>query len=259
MLIIEVDGLEAGLDAQARARSPTSAAKQRRPRSAPGRRRDERAAAALEVPQAGVRRRRPAEPQLLHAGRRRAAHQAAAHPAAHHARSARSTASAIVNVFHAGDGNIHPILLFDERDAEQVERVLAASDEILDECIACGGSVTGEHGIGVEKIDFMLKLMFSERRPGRPAAAPRGLRPRSCRANPYKIYATGAACVEVLRPMRRRRRCGRQRAAAEPREGRNDRRSMRRRMENRATTDRSDDGDAVTMTIRGRLRRGRHR
>src|SRR5262249_48214340 len=48
----------------------------------------------------------------------------------------------IANVFHAGDGNIHPILLFDERDAEQVKRVLAASHEILTECIACGGSVT---------------------------------------------------------------------------------------------------------------------
>src|SRR5436309_1721647 len=64
----------------------------------------------------------------------------------------------IVNVFHAGDGNIHPILLFDERDAEQVRRVLAASDEILSKCIVLGGSVTGEHGIGVEKISFMDKL-----------------------------------------------------------------------------------------------------
>ncbi|HEV8070209.1 MAG TPA: FAD-linked oxidase C-terminal domain-containing protein [Planctomycetaceae bacterium] len=64
----------------------------------------------------------------------------------------------IVNVFHAGDGNIHPILLFDERDAAQVARVLEASDEILGKCIEMGGSVTGEHGIGVEKISFMEKL-----------------------------------------------------------------------------------------------------
>jgi glycolate oxidase len=64
----------------------------------------------------------------------------------------------IVNVFHAGDGNIHPILLFDERDADQVRRVLEASDEILTQCIELGGSVTGEHGIGVEKISFMEKL-----------------------------------------------------------------------------------------------------
>jgi glycolate oxidase len=64
----------------------------------------------------------------------------------------------IVNVFHAGDGNIHPILLFDERNQEQVRQVLLASTEILDECLACGGSVTGEHGIGVEKIAFMNKM-----------------------------------------------------------------------------------------------------
>jgi len=64
----------------------------------------------------------------------------------------------IVNVFHAGDGNIHPILLFDERDAEQVHRVMLASDEILNRCIDLGGSVTGEHGIGVEKISLMNRL-----------------------------------------------------------------------------------------------------
>lgn len=67
----------------------------------------------------------------------------------------------VVNVFHAGDGNIHPILLFDERDEEQIGRVLEASDEILSKCIELGGSVTGEHGIGVEKINFMNRL-FSE-------------------------------------------------------------------------------------------------
>lgn len=67
----------------------------------------------------------------------------------------------IVNVFHAGDGNIHPILLFDERDADQIRRVIEASDEILNRCIDLGGSVTGEHGIGVEKISFMSRL-FTE-------------------------------------------------------------------------------------------------
>ncbi len=67
----------------------------------------------------------------------------------------------IVNVFHAGDGNIHPILLFDERDETQIQHVLAASHEILQKCLDLGGSVTGEHGIGVEKLDFMPRL-FSE-------------------------------------------------------------------------------------------------
>ena len=65
---------------------------------------------------------------------------------------------AICNVFHAGDGNIHPVLMFDERDPKQVLAVLAASTDILEECIRLGGSVTGEHGIGVEKLDFMQKL-----------------------------------------------------------------------------------------------------
>jgi len=64
----------------------------------------------------------------------------------------------IVNVAHAGDGNVHPILLFDERDKEEVSRVLAAGEELIGECIRCGGSVTAEHGIGVEKIAFMSQL-----------------------------------------------------------------------------------------------------
>jgi glycolate oxidase len=64
----------------------------------------------------------------------------------------------IVNVAHAGDGNIHPILLFDERNRDEVERAVAAGREILQECIACGGSITAEHGIGVEKIDMMDRL-----------------------------------------------------------------------------------------------------
>src|SRR5436309_12407011 len=63
----------------------------------------------------------------------------------------------IPNVFHAGDGNIHPLILYDERDADQVRRALQASNDILEKCIEFGGSVTGEHGIGVEKIDFMSK------------------------------------------------------------------------------------------------------
>ncbi|MDB5335417.1 MAG: putative FAD-linked oxidoreductase, partial [Planctomycetaceae bacterium] len=98
----------------------------------------------------------------------------------------------IVNVFHAGDGNIHPIILFDERDADQVQRVLHASDEILDACIALGGSVTGEHGIGVEKISFMSKL-FTEADLAtmlkvRLAFNPTGL------CSPKKMLPTAGAC-----------------------------------------------------------------
>jgi glycolate oxidase len=64
----------------------------------------------------------------------------------------------VVNVAHAGDGNIHPILLFDERDPRQVARVRTAGREMLRECLACGGSVTAEHGIGIEKIGLMEDL-----------------------------------------------------------------------------------------------------
>jgi glycolate oxidase len=64
----------------------------------------------------------------------------------------------VVNVAHAGDGNVHPILLFDESDRQQVQRAVAAGREILEECIACGGSITAEHGIGVEKLALMDRL-----------------------------------------------------------------------------------------------------
>jgi len=64
----------------------------------------------------------------------------------------------IVNVAHAGDGNVHPVLLFDERDREQLQRVLAAGEEILQACIALGGSISAEHGVGVEKIGLMGRL-----------------------------------------------------------------------------------------------------
>src|SRR5262249_35193773 len=103
----------------------------------------------------------------------------------------------IANVFHAGDGNIHPILLFDERDPEQVKRVLAASHEILEECIAVGGSVTGEHGIGVEKIDLMPKLFTLEdlqiMTRLRDAFNPDG------RCSPAKMLPTAGACHEPSR------------------------------------------------------------
>jgi glycolate oxidase len=108
----------------------------------------------------------------------------------------------IVNVFHAGDGNIHPILLFDERRPEEVRRVLAASAEILEACLACGGSVTGEHGIGVEKLSFMQKMFtpsdLAAMERLRHAFNPRGL------LSPGKMLPTAAGCgVEQTHPGRR--------------------------------------------------------
>jgi glycolate oxidase len=106
----------------------------------------------------------------------------------------------IANVFHAGDGNIHPVLLFDERDADQVKRVLLASHEILDECIAVGGSVTGEHGIGVEKMEFMPKLFSPEDLSAmvalRNAFNPDGL------CNSFKLLPGGGGCIEQKGPRR---------------------------------------------------------
>lgn len=98
----------------------------------------------------------------------------------------------IVNVFHAGDGNIHPILLFDERDKSQIERVMKASDEILSKCIELGGSVTGEHGIGVEKISFMDKL-FSSNDLEVMALVRSAFNPTGC-CSPGKMLPTAGAC-----------------------------------------------------------------
>jgi glycolate oxidase len=106
----------------------------------------------------------------------------------------------IGNVFHAGDGNLHPIILYDEREPDQVRRAIDAGREILKACIEMGGSLTGEHGIGVEKIGEMA-LMFS----------PDDLRVMTElrhvfdpfeRSNPGKVIPQPGACVEVATPRR---------------------------------------------------------
>src|SRR4051794_29310053 len=104
----------------------------------------------------------------------------------------------IANVFHAGDGNIHPILLFDERDQDQVKRVLQASHEILEECLRVGGSVTGEHGIGVEKMALMPKL-FSPEDLAAMVAIRTAFNPEG-RCSPSKIFPTGGHCLEQTSP-----------------------------------------------------------
>lgn len=67
----------------------------------------------------------------------------------------------LANVFHAGDGNLHPNISYDRRDAGEVERVLAAGREIMELCVRAGGSLTGEHGVGLEKREEMC-LVFNE-------------------------------------------------------------------------------------------------
>ena len=99
----------------------------------------------------------------------------------------------IANVFHAGD--LHPCILFDDRDADQRRRVALAGGEILDACLALGGSLTGEHGVGVEKRERMAALFGPDdlalMARLRAAFDPAGL------CNPGKILPLGAACLEL--------------------------------------------------------------
>lgn len=104
----------------------------------------------------------------------------------------------ITNVFHAGDGNVHPILLFDEDDPEQVRNVMHASHEILRYCISIGGAVTGEHGVGVEKLPLMAE-MFSRPTLELFAAIKRAADPHG-RMNPGKLLPSDRVRVDLTAP-----------------------------------------------------------
>jgi len=101
----------------------------------------------------------------------------------------------VANIFHAGDGNLHPIILFDDRDSRQVAKVVEAGEKIMRLCIELGGSVTGEHGIGVEKID-LLGEMFSEADLRLQEDIRRSINPGDL-CNPGKVLPTQKSCVEV--------------------------------------------------------------
>jgi glycolate oxidase len=101
----------------------------------------------------------------------------------------------ISNIFHAGDGNLHPIILFDARKPGELDRARACGEEILSWCIKVGGSITGEHGVGMEKNELMadlfkpetldmirrLKLLFDP----------------EDRLNRGKVLPTGKGCMEI--------------------------------------------------------------
>ncbi len=197
VLIVELDGLEVGLD--------------------------ERAAAAIELMRAcGVTEaklaRDEAERALLWKARKRAfgavgrlapnyATQDGVVPRTRlpdilrviHAVAERH-GLAIGNVFHAGDGNIHPIVLYDERVPGQVQHAIDAGREILTACVELGGSLTGEHGIGVEKMGEM-PLLFSPNDLMAMAELRRVFDPDT-RSNPGKVIPTPGGCVEVTSPRR---------------------------------------------------------
>jgi glycolate oxidase len=106
----------------------------------------------------------------------------------------------IANVFHAGDGNLHPLICYDDRQPDELRRAGLANEELLQACIALGGSVTGEHGVGVDKAknlplqfaDADLNFMYRLRR----VFDPPGI------MNPDKLLPSHPACGEGFRPSR---------------------------------------------------------
>lgn len=104
----------------------------------------------------------------------------------------------ISNIFHAGDGNMHPIILFDMRKPGDLDKARSAGEEILDYCISVGGSITGEHGVGMEKNEMMshqfsaetLEMMSGFKKLFDPAN----------RLNPGKVLPTGKGCLEIRQP-----------------------------------------------------------
>jgi glycolate oxidase len=98
------------------------------------------------------------------------------------------------NVFHAGDGNLHPLILFDANEPGQIERTEAFADEVLRKCIDVGGTITGEHGVGIEKINAMCAQFSASERDAffsvKRAFDPPGL------LNPGKVIPTLSRCAE---------------------------------------------------------------
>jgi glycolate oxidase len=101
----------------------------------------------------------------------------------------------VMNVFHAGDGNLHPLLVFDGREEGVLERVHAAGAEIIEASIAAGGVLSGEHGIGVEKQAYMDRL-FSDDDLDHQSRLRRAFDP-ACRANPGKVLPMGHSCADI--------------------------------------------------------------
>ena len=103
----------------------------------------------------------------------------------------------VANVFHAGDGNMHPLILFDANNPDELQRTEQFAAEVLEKCVEVGGTITGEHGVGIEKIDQMcvqfrpaeLELFMAVKR----AFDARGL------LNPGKAIPTLARCAEFGR------------------------------------------------------------
>jgi glycolate oxidase len=107
----------------------------------------------------------------------------------------------IGNVFHAGDGNLHPLICYDERVPGETDRAAEVAGEILSYCVEAGGSITGEHGVGADKAEYMPRMFTDDdldvMQRVRAAFDPRKL------CNPGKIFPTPRLCGEVPGPYRR--------------------------------------------------------
>jgi glycolate oxidase len=107
----------------------------------------------------------------------------------------KRTGVPIANVFHAGDGNLHPLMLFDRAEKGSVERVLDASHEIIHYCVEAGGALSGEHGIGTEKRDYMT-LVYTADDLAAMAGVKYAFDPYEV-FNPEKVFPRGYQCGEV--------------------------------------------------------------
>lgn len=101
----------------------------------------------------------------------------------------------VMNVFHAGDGNLHPLLIFDGREPGVLDRVHAAGADIVRASLAVGGVLSGEHGIGIEKQAYMAE-MFSADDLDHQNRLRRAFDP-VCRANPGKVLPSGHSCADI--------------------------------------------------------------
>ena len=152
MLIIEVEGSEAEIDDLLRASSRIAGA--RAPKTIKVSQVGGRERGDLEGPQVRLRRHGPRRRLYLH-GRHHPDGPAALRAAADRRDREEPTGLRVANVFHAGDGNLHPLVLYNVNDPGERRRRRTAGDDILKLCVEVGGCLTGEHGVGIEKRDLM--------------------------------------------------------------------------------------------------------
>ncbi|HEX8037030.1 MAG TPA: FAD-linked oxidase C-terminal domain-containing protein [Ktedonobacterales bacterium] len=106
----------------------------------------------------------------------------------------------VANVFHAGDGNLHPLVLYDQRVEGQEQQAEELAGEIIRRCVAHGGSITGEHGVGAEKRAHM-PVMFTDADMATHQLIRCALDPNNL-CNPEKVYPTPRLCGETPGPYR---------------------------------------------------------